>query len=148
MPCLATNAAGQPCEAPEGVIGSDGRCFAHSDAGHEHLATIAGLGGRALRAKLEGAAFTASDLSPMVTLEDAKLALDVIRVAVMTRRLTHNEGASAARAVDSWVKAEGAAGTGRLVNELRLELEAKTAEIAELRKHMQGTARPFKVSSR
>ncbi|MBI3789938.1 MAG: hypothetical protein HY275_03570 [Gemmatimonadetes bacterium] len=48
--------------------------------------------------------------------------------------MTHNEGGAAARAVAEWVKATTAQQTERVVNELQRELEAKTSEVAELRK--------------
>lgn len=140
MKCEKMNANGEPCDAPEALV-RDGVCLAHRPGGQEHLESIASLGGQALARKLAGSAFEAADLAPLVTLEDAKLALDEIRVAVLTRRVTHTEGASAAKAVSEWVKTEGAATTSRLVNELRVELDARLEEIAELRKQLANKSR-------
>lgn len=102
------------------------------------------VGGQATKRKHAGAGFAANQVKPITTLEDAKLALDEIRVAILTRRITYAEGASASKAVDLWVRAESVAGTGRLVNELRAELEKKAQEILELRRQLaarSGSAR-------
>jgi hypothetical protein len=99
------------------------------------------MGGKATAAKYAGGAFAAGDLKPITTLEDAKLALDEIRVAILTRRITYSEGASASKAVSEWVKTESAAATGRLVGELRAALEAKTEEIETLRKQLSAGGR-------
>jgi len=107
---------------------------------------IAALGGQATKAKLEGRAFQDDELPRITTLEDAKLALDDIRRAILSRRITHSEGASASKAVAEWVKTESAAATGRLVNELRTEMEAKTDEIEALRKQLAGQARGMRVA--
>lgn len=133
MTCTATNAAGEPCQSA--AVGDGGLCAAHR-MGREHMATIGSRGGEATRARFGGEAFTAEELPPLHTIEDAKAALDVVRVAVMTRRLTHAEGNAASKSVAEWVKAETAAITGRLVNELRAELDAKSEEIATLRKQL------------
>lgn len=145
MLCHGTNARGEPCASH--MADASGYCPAHRAGGHAAIVASASLGGQALRAKLAGSAFTVEELPPLETLEDAKHALDVIRTAVMTRRLTHAEGNSAARAVGEWVKTEGAASTARIVGELRAELEAKAAEIAVLRRQLEG-GRPFKVSNK
>ncbi len=68
-------------------------------------------------------------------------ALDEIRVAVLTRRITHGEGASAAKTCDSWVKAYSAQLTKSLVNELQAELDAKANEIEELRTELSKASR-------
>jgi hypothetical protein len=133
--CRGTNAAGHPCEA---LVTEGELCFAHRAGGVEQMRAIAALGGAATRAKYAGQAFDPTDLPPIVTLEDAKRALDAIRMAVLTRRITHAEGNAASKAIDSWVKTETAAITSRLVNELRVELETRTTEIAELRKRLAG----------
>jgi hypothetical protein len=130
--CLATNAQGEQCDALEHLV-IDDYCPAHRKGGREMMRELASLGGQALRRKLEGEAFTADELQPITSLEGAKAALDQIRVAVLTRRITHSEGASASKAVSEWVKTHGATTTATLVNELRLELEAKTNEIEALR---------------
>lgn len=123
---------GGPCESPEGLVRGDGYCAAHGPGGGERMRTLGSLGGVAKAAKEAGAAFTAEDLPAMVTLDDAKAALDQIRVAVLTRRISHNEGSSAARAVDSWTRAHMSGAADRLVNELEASLDAKAAEIASL----------------
>ncbi len=138
--CRGTNAAGLPCAAlPYLVV--DGWCPAHRPGGVEEMRARAILGGQAAAAMRAGAAFTAGDLPPLASVEDAKAALDVIRVAIMSRRLTHAEGNAASKAVAEWVKAETAAITSRLVNELKGELQAKADEIAALRKQLAGGSR-------
>jgi hypothetical protein len=138
MGCQALNASGSPCASPDHLVGPDGLCRTHREGGAERMAEIGRLGGAATRVRLTGEAFKAEELRPLRTIEDAKAALDLIRVAVMTRRLTHAEGNAASRAVAEWIKGETAAITARLVNELRGELEAKAAEMAQLRQQLMG----------
>ena len=102
---------------------------------------LASLGGKATALKHDGEAFTADELDPIVTLEDAKAALDEIRIAAMSRRLTHAEANAASKAVSEWVRAESVAVTGRLVNELHAELEKQKAENAKLRTQIQRLGR-------
>ena len=144
MPCLSVNVRGTPCESPEHLV-VDGTCPVHRPGNQERQREIASAGGAALRAKLAGAAFEAADLKPILTLEDAKLALDEIRVATLTRRVTHGEATAATKAIDSWCKAEAATLTARLVGELRAELDIKTREINALRKQLGGTPRQPRV---
>jgi hypothetical protein len=142
--CRGITAKGQPCASP---IVHDGWCAMHNPDNAEYVRAITAAGGEANRQRNLGQGFTPDDLDPLVTLEDAKAALDQIRVAVMTRRLTHHEGSAASRAVAEWVKAETATMTARLVNELRAELDAKAAEIAELRALLAGNGRPVRAVS-
>lgn len=133
--CRGTNAAGGPCQAPEHMV-EDGLCPAHRPGGVEMMRERAALGGLATKARFEGQAFAPEDLPPLVTLEDAKAALDQVRVAVMSRRVTHAEGNAASKAVSEWVRTETAAITARLVGELKSELQAKAEEIEALRKQL------------
>ena len=146
MSCLGINAEGQPCNSPDHLVDASGYCPAHRDGGRERMQELASLGGQAQQRKFGGTAFEAGDLKPIASLEDAKTALDEIRVAVLTRRITHSEGSAASKAVAEWVKAESATVTQRLVNELRAELEAKQHAIEELRKQVNAQARPMRVA--
>jgi hypothetical protein len=112
------------------------------------MEAIASKGGQALRAKLAGSAFDASELKPITTLEDAKLALDEVRIAVMTRRITHAEGNAASKSISEWVKTQVATNTDKLVNELTGELKAKTQEIEELNKRIADLSRQQAKDSR
>jgi uncharacterized protein involved in exopolysaccharide biosynthesis len=107
---------------------------------------VARLGGEATKAKYAGEAFTAEELSPIATLEDAMRRLDVIQSAVLTRRISHAEGNSAAKVLESWVKASAANLTNALVSELRAELDAKTREIDSLRTQLAGQARGMRIA--
>lgn len=145
--CQHVRANGTACRAVVGV-NADGLCLAHTSDGASRMAEISRKGGQATAARFASVPFVAEDVPRIETLEDAKLALDNIRIAVLTRRITHAEGNAASKAVSEWCKAEGMAATGRLVTELRNELAAKTAEIATLRTTMQATTgavrpRPF-----
>ena len=80
--------------------------------------------------------FTPNELPPVTSLETALTALDAIRVAVLSGRITPPQGRSAAGAVESWVRAHGALTAQRVVNELRAELDAKGKEIATLRSQL------------
>lgn len=132
--CRGVTTAGVPCNAPPHWVGEDGYCHAHREGGLERQRALSAKGGEANRARILGAGFAHEELPPLVTIEDAKAALDAIRSAILTRKVTHNEGGAAARAVAEWVKATTAQQTERVVNELQRELEAKTSEVAELRK--------------
>lgn len=136
--CQGTNAHGAPCESPEY---GEGYCFAHSPGGPQFMKAIASKGGKATAAKLAGRAYTAEELTRIETLEDAKVRLDLIQVGVLTRRISHAEANAASKCISEWVKAEGVAATGRLVGELRAELDARVAEIADLRKKMMKVSR-------
>ena len=125
--------SGEPCGSLSHLVGPSGYCPAHDPGNAERMKEIATRGGHATAAKHASAGFTADELPAIITLEDAKRALDVIRVAVMTRKLTHAEGNAASKSVSEWVKAESAAVTGRIVNELQKDLDAKTEEIAALK---------------
>ena len=136
MNCLGTNSSGEPCAAP--TVDATGYCPAHRAGGDEHMRELAVKGGKATAAKHESVAFTAEELTPLVTGDDAKLALDEIRVAVMTRRLTHAEGNAASKAVSEWVKAEQSMIAKRLTDEFEAVIAEKDAEIAALTKQLGG----------
>jgi len=151
--CVALNATGAPCAAPEHLVNLDGLCRAHREGGHERLVSMASAGGKAFHAKAAAGAgfpgFTAEELPRIVSVEDAKRALDDIRVATLTRRITATEGTSAARTVAEWVKANSAAQTQELVNQLSDELEEKTNEIEALRQQLSKHGRAaLQVSAR
>ncbi len=63
---------------------------------------------------------------------------------MLCRKCTHNEATAATRAVGEWVKTVSAVDTKQLVTDLRSELEAKTKEIAALRKDMT-SRRPMRA---
>lgn len=132
--CTHVRADETRCRNTLGLI--DGICVAHREGGTEKLRERAALGGEATKRKLDGGGFNEDEIVPLITIEDAKLAHDQIRRGIMTRRCTHAEGNAASKAVDNWVRTETAAITQRLVTELRVEMEAKTAEIETLRKQL------------
>ena len=86
----------------------------------------------------EHTGFTPEELPPLKTLEDAKTALDAIRIGVLTRKITHAEANAGSKALSEWAKCEGIACTQRVVNELHAELQKKTAEIEALRIQLKG----------
>jgi len=137
--CRGTNVRGGPCEAPESLV-VNGWCGAHRAGGAEAMRERAVLGGAAKAMRDAGEAFTPDQLPPLQDLESAKAALDAVRVAVLCRRISANEGNAASKAVSEWVKTETAAITARLVNELRAELDNRAKEIADLRKQLARAA--------
>ena len=141
MKCRATNALGEPCGAPERLVGADGLCEAHQEGGEDRMREMASKGGMATAHKHRGGGFAKEDLVEITSLEGAKLALDQIRVAVLTRQITHAEATAATRAVSEWVKTESARMTKSLVTELTTELDAKAHEIAELRAELAKASR-------
>jgi hypothetical protein len=138
--CTAIKTNGERCEQTIG-LDMDGLCQAHRPGGLERMREVAAAGGAASARKAQGEGFTADELPPIKTLEDAMIRLDLIQSAVLCRRIVHHEASSAAKAIDSWVKAHAAHMTQGLVNELRAELDAKTHEIESLRKQLAGNAR-------
>jgi len=140
LTCTYVKSDGERCASTFG-LDAEGRCVAHQPGGQERLREIAHLGGEATKAKNTGAAFTADQLPAIETLDDASKALDAIRVAVLTRRISHNEANAASKAIDSWVKAQTATMTRTLVDELRTELEQRTKEIEALRKQLAARAK-------
>jgi hypothetical protein len=137
--CRASNTRGEPCAAPEQLV-ENGYCAAHRPGGAEEMRARGVLGGAAKALRDAGEAFTPDQLPPLQDLESAKAALDAVRVAVLCRRISANEGNAASKAVSEWVKTETAAITARLVNELRAELDNRAKEIADLRKQLARAA--------
>ena len=138
--CVYVRPDGSRCASTIGIDLS-GLCHVHQPGGSERQRAASVAGGRARAIRDAGAAFDATEIPPLESLEDAKLALDAIRVAVLSRRITHAEGSSATRTVEAWVKAEGAALTAKLVGEIRRELDAKQLEIDALRAQLSGKGR-------
>ena len=136
MKCRGTNAEGQPCGAPERLVGADGLCEAHQEGGETRMREMASKGGVATARKHRSDGFSEEDLAEITSLEDAKLALDQIRVAVLTRQITHAEATAASRAISEWVKTESATMTKALINETTAELAAKSEEIKALKQQV------------
>jgi hypothetical protein len=134
--CAGQNAVGEPCGKPATLVGSDGYCDSHRPGGSEYMSEIGRLGAAATNAKHSMDGFEPGELPAVVDYESAKVVLDMLAHAVVERRITHSECSAATRAVDAWVRAEGANLTSRLVQELKSELDAKEREIAALRKQL------------
>jgi hypothetical protein len=109
----------------------------------ESMKARSALGGAALAREYQSEGFTAEELPKLVTLDDAMAALDTVRVAVLSRRISHAEANAASKSISEWVKAHGNAATMRIVGELTKELDAKTSEIETLRKQL--VAGPLRV---
>lgn len=133
MKCSALKVDGSPCRA-DGVL--NGLCFAHQPGGSERLREASRRGGEATKRKLAADGFTADELPALTDIDSAMNALDVIRIAVMTRRLTHAEGNSASKACSEWIKGHSVRQTQRIVDELQKEVDSKAEEIDELRKQL------------
>jgi uncharacterized protein involved in exopolysaccharide biosynthesis len=146
MKCSSMNAQGEPCDAPEHMV-IDGACPAHREGGREHLRAIAALGGAATAAKHAAEGFKPDEIADLTDIESAMRALDVIRQAAMTRRLTHTEANAASKAVAEWVKAHGVLQTQRLVGELQRSLDEKAEEIQDLRKQLATQSRSIRKVS-
>ena len=138
--CAAFNTRGEPCGITFGLDDA-GYCQIHGEGGAERQRAISAKGGEATAKAWAAVGFKPEELPDLVTVEDAMTALDVIRRAAMTRRLTHAESNAASKAVSEWVKAHAALQTQKLVGELQKELDAKTAEIEELRKQLNTQSR-------
>ena len=140
MRCKATRQDGEQCDAPDALV-RGGWCQSHGPGATERMTARAKLGGQATAAKHATEGFAPEELTPIESLEDALQALDQIRVAVLTRRITHSEGGAASRAVGEWVRTHGARLTQALVTELQGELNARTKEIDDLRKQLAKASR-------
>lgn len=141
--CRAMKANGQPCDSLRHLVRENGYCPAHDPENPRQIREAQRLGGEATAAKNRSAPYTLEELPTIETIPDAKRALDEVRRAVMTRRLTHAEGNAASKAVAEWVKAEQAR-LGDILGELQAELDQKTQEIDALRKQIasQSAGRP------
>lgn len=145
--CAGTNAEGASCGALPHLVGADGYCIAHRPGGAERMRELSAKGGESTARAWQSEGFKLDELPEMTTLEDAKLALDAIRRAVLTRKITHAEGNAASKAVSEWVKAESSAQTARIVNELQRELDEKAREINELREQLAKRNRTLRAVS-
>jgi hypothetical protein len=144
--CHALTAAGLPCQSPDHMVDDSGYCLQHRADNAAQRAANASLGGNATAKKHASAGFSVSELRPLASLEDAKLSLVDIRDAILTRKVTHTEGRSATGAIEAWIKAEAAALTKNLVNELTAQLAENKKENESLRKQIAENARQLRIA--
>jgi len=98
--CNATRDDGEPCASP--IIGVDGLCPAHREGDRERLREAARKGGRAKARKDRRDALEEGELPPLTSAQAAETWCDVVGRAVVTGRLSHNQGRAALRAVREW----------------------------------------------
>jgi len=98
--CKGTNEAGEPCESP--VVGQDGFCPAHGPKGRERMSERGRKGGAALARKYSAGKLDPDELPPLEDAHAAETWCDVVGRAVVTGRLSHNQGRAALRAVREW----------------------------------------------
>jgi hypothetical protein len=141
--CGGVTAAGGRCVKPSNLVGDDGYCDSHRPGGEEHMRAIGSVGGEATKAKFSAQGFAPGEIPEMVDLASAQRVLNMITQGsgVMPPVVTHQQAAVMTRAAEAWIKAEGAAITGRLVTDLQKELNAKEEEIKELRKQITALGR-------
>ena len=87
-------------------------------------------GAEATAKKLRGGGLDPGELPRLGSHEDAKLWLEVIGAAVVTKRLDARDAQAGIRAVEAWLKAEGERATAEVLDKLREEIDRVKAEIA------------------
>lgn len=101
--CKATKADGEPCGAPETMVDPDtGYCPSHGPGASERLSKVGQKGGKATARRFKGKALDEGELPPLVDGEAAERWCDIVGRAVVTGRLSHNQGKAALRAVKEW----------------------------------------------
>lgn len=140
--CTKVNARGERCGTAFG-LDATGACAVHREGGSERMREVSVKGGQATKAAWAAEGFTLAELPRLTDIESAMAALDTVRQAAMTRRLTHAEANAASKSLAEWIKGHAVLQTQRIVTELQRELDAKGDEIEQLRKQL---ARPQRVS--
>lgn len=114
--CKGTRDDGEPCESP--IVGSDGYCPAHREGGRERLREAAQKGGETTARRVRGNALDADELPPLESPQAAETWCDVVGRAVVTGRLSHNQGKAALRAVREWRESHEAGRVSERLDEL------------------------------
>lgn len=128
--CQATKDDGTPCEAPETLVDPEtGLCPSHDPENREKVRENARKGGEAAARRLEGKGLSPDELDPLEDHADAKRALDQVRRAVLTGRISDKVAHAATRAVSEWVKAHEGELTARVVDDLEEEVERLQSEL-------------------
>lgn len=129
--CQATTSEGSPCGAPPKLVDSEtGLCPSHDPDNREALREAARKGAAASKAQRSQGRSRGLDPSELPPLEDpaaAEVWCDRVGRAVVTGRLTHNQGKAALRAVREWRESHE---TGRVSE----RLDELTEALAEWRR--------------
>ncbi len=128
--CRGINAQGDPCKAHPNMVDENGWCPAHGPGAQERLREQGKKGGAALRRKWQAIrGLEPEDLGPLDTHEDAKRWLEVIGKAVLSNTIDSKAAHAGARAVETWLKAEGERVTMTVVEDLKAEIDRLKAEL-------------------
>lgn len=103
MRCSAM-VAGEPCNAPEGLVDETGLCQSHRDP--EGMRERGRKGGEATREALARPGLTSEELGSLETIEDAQRWLRLIGEGVVTKRLDRGDASAAVKAIEAWLKAD------------------------------------------
>lgn len=127
MRCQHVKDDGTPCRSPEGFVDEEtGYCHAHGPDADEVMSERGRAGARASN---RGKALDPDELGTLEDHSDAKAALDQIRRAVLTGRISDKVAHAATRAVSEWVKAHEGELTARVVDDLESEVERLQSEL-------------------
>lgn len=125
LSCTATKDDGTPCGAPASLVDPETRlCWTHSEEGREKVREAASKGGEATARRLKGKALDEDELPPLDSAAAAEAWCDTVGRAVVTGRLSHNQGKAALRAVREWR-------ASREAGQVSEKLEALTDALAE-----------------
>lgn len=101
--CREEREDGTPCEAPSNFVDPEtGFCPAHGPGASERLSEAARKGGRTTARKRRREKLDPDELPPLESPQAAERWCDIVGRAVVTGRLTHNQGKAALRAVREW----------------------------------------------
>lgn len=123
MRCRETNARGEPCEAPDTLIGEDGYCPAHRPGGREELLKRAHKGGQANRKRLRAEGLKEGELPPLTSPHAAERWAEIVGRAVATGRLTHSQGKAIGSLLREWRQSHEAGAVAERVDEILSQLE-------------------------
>lgn len=107
------------CGAPSNMVDpKTGYCPSHGPGARERLAEAGRKGGKATAKKMSAEGLAEDELPPLTSAEAAEEWCDTIGRAVVTERLTHNQGKAALRAVREWRESHDAGKVSDRLDEL------------------------------
>lgn len=124
MACQGINSKGEPCQAPDSVVNSEGFCPAHRPDGHRDMMERAKRGGAAkARRERRKDGLAPEELPPLDSHADAETWLEVIGRAAATGRVGHNEAKAGISAVRQWLRAREKGAVAEKLEDLQDALE-------------------------
>lgn len=119
MRCKHVHDNGDRCRSPKEFVDDEtGYCHAHGPDGAEKMSELGQKGGAASARKRRGGGLNPDELPPLESHGAAEEWCDTVGRAVVTGRLSHNEGKAALRAVREWRESHDAGAVSDRLEEL------------------------------